>query len=61
MEYQNPQLREHVNNVRMAVNPLWRGPGNIHDFVLNGKSYRQGWATAQTEENNVDLMLVQPH
>ncbi len=25
--------------VRMVVSPLWRGPGNIHGFVLNGKSY----------------------
>ncbi len=23
-------------------------PGNIHGFVLDGKSYRQGWVTAQT-------------
>ncbi len=30
------------NNVRMVVSPLWRGPGNIHGFILNGKSYRQG-------------------
>ncbi len=29
--------------VRMVVvSPLWRGPGNIHDFALEGKSYRQG-------------------
>ncbi len=27
--------------------PMWRRPGNIHDFVLGGKSNRQGWATAQ--------------
>ncbi len=27
---------------------LWRVPGNIHGFVLDGKSYRQGKATAQT-------------
>ncbi len=32
----------------MLVSPLWRGPGNIHGFILDGKSYRQGWATAQT-------------
>ncbi len=31
------QLREQVNNVCMVVNPLWRGPGNIHGFVLGGK------------------------
>ncbi len=41
-------LREQVNNVRMVVSPLWRGPGNVHGFVLDGKSYRQGEATAQT-------------
>ncbi len=44
----------------MVVSPLWRGPGNIHGFVLDGKSYGQGWATAQ-KINNVDLMRVQPH
>ncbi len=32
----------------MVVSPLWRGPGNIHGFVLDGKSYRQGLASAQT-------------
>ncbi len=32
----------------MVVIPLWRGPGNIHGFVLGGKSYRQGLATTQT-------------
>ncbi len=30
-----------VNNVDMVVSPLRRGPGNIHGFVLDGKSYRQ--------------------
>ncbi len=25
-----------------VVNPLWRGPGSIHGFVLDRKSYRQG-------------------
>ncbi len=33
------QLREQVNNARMEVNPLWRGPGNTHGFLLDGKSY----------------------
>ncbi len=32
----------------MVVSPLWRGPGNIHGFVLDGKSYRQEQVTAQT-------------
>ncbi len=32
----------------MVVSPLWRGPGNIHGFILEGKSYRQEQATAQT-------------
>ncbi len=41
------QLMEQVNNVRMVVNPLWRGPGNIHGFVLDGKSYPQRQSTAQ--------------
>ncbi len=31
-----------ANNVRIVMNPLWRGLGNIHGFVLGGKSYRQG-------------------
>ncbi len=31
----------------MAVSPLLCGPGNMNGFVLDGKSYRQGWATAQ--------------
>ncbi len=54
----------------MVVGLLWRGPGNIHGFVLDGKSYRQGLTTAQTpisvrryrrDDNNVDLIRVQPH
>ncbi len=32
----------------MVVSLLWRGPGNINGFVLDGKSYRQGQATAHT-------------
>ncbi len=32
----------------VEVNPLWNGTGNILGFVLDGKSYRQGKATAQT-------------
>ncbi len=32
----------------MVVSPLWCGPGNIHGFDLDGKSYRQGLAAAQT-------------
>ncbi len=32
-------LREQVNNLYMVVSPLWRGPDNIHDFILDGKSY----------------------
>ncbi len=35
-------------NRQLRSNPQWRGPDNIHGFVLDGKSYRQGWATAQT-------------
>ncbi len=34
----NSQLRERVKHDRMIVSPLWRGPGNIHGFVLDGKS-----------------------
>ncbi len=43
----NSQVREQVNNVRKVVSFLWRGEGNIHGFTLDGKSYRQGQATAQ--------------
>ncbi len=42
------QLLKQVNNVRMVVSSLWRGPGNIRDFILDGKSYRRGGVTAQT-------------
>ncbi len=38
----NPQLREQVNNVRMVVSSLWRGPGSTHSFALDGKSHQQG-------------------
>ncbi len=41
----NSQLMEQANNARMVVGPLWPGPDNIHGFALEGKSYRQGWAT----------------
>ncbi len=36
------QSREQVNDVHIVVSPLWRGLGNIHGFILDGKSYRQG-------------------
>ncbi len=32
----------------MVVSPLCRGPGNIHGFILDGKSCRQEQATTQT-------------
>ncbi len=41
-QLQQQQQQEQVNNVRMVVSHLWCGPGNIHGFVLDGKSYRQG-------------------
>ncbi len=28
--------------------PLWPGPDNNHGFIMDGKSYRQGWTTART-------------
>ncbi len=46
---------------REQVSSLWRGPANIHGFVLGGRSYRQGWATAQTLTEPVNLVCVQPH
>ncbi len=39
---------QQVNNAYMVMSPLWHELGNIHGFVPDGKSYRQGWATAQT-------------
>ncbi len=66
-EYHKPhsQLREQVSNVRMIVSALWRGPRNIHGFILDGKSYRQGSATVQTPTatavSAVDFTHVQPH
>ncbi len=32
-----PFLKEQVNNVRMVVSRLWRSPGYIHGFILDGK------------------------
>ncbi len=61
----NSQLREQVNNVLMVVSPLWRGPVNIHDFILQTRvGY---WVNTnyvrrvRCVDNNVDLMRVQPH
>ncbi len=34
------KLRKQENYVRVVVSPLWRGPGNIHIFILDRKSYR---------------------
>ncbi len=34
----------------MVVTPLWRGLGNIHGFVLDGKSYREGYTTDYGEK-----------
>ncbi len=42
------QLREQVNNVHTVVNLVLGGPGNIHGFVLDCKSYRQRYAASQT-------------
>ncbi len=40
----------------VAVSPLWRGPGNIHGFILDGKSHR-----FRCEDYNVAFTHVQPH
>ncbi len=49
----------------MGKGLLWRGPGNIHGFVLGGNSYQQGWATAQTPNeapvSNINFNYVEPH
>ncbi len=47
-EYHKVLAPLQVNNVRMVVSPLWRGPANIQGFVLGGKSYQLGLATTQT-------------
>ncbi len=35
----------------MVASPLWREPGNIHGYIR----------VTVCEDNNVDLMRVQPH
>ncbi len=37
----------------MAASPLWHRPDNTHDFVLDGKFYRQESDTAQTPAGTV--------
>ncbi len=68
--FPSSQLREKVNNARIVVSPLWRGPGNIRAFALDGQPYRQGWVTTQISnsvhrfwcrDNNIDITHVQPH
>ncbi len=43
------QLKEQVNNVRTVVSPLLQEPGNNHGFLVDGKFYRKGEVTAQTQ------------
>ncbi len=45
----NSRQRKLEHSVRMVVSPLWRGPSNIHGFILDGKSYQQGKTTDQTQ------------
>ncbi len=61
------QFRKQVDIVRMVMSPLWRGPGNNHGFLLDGKTYSAGLTTAQTPNltrcfrcanNNLDLMRM---
>ncbi len=40
---------QQVNNDRMGVSPLSRGLGNVHGFVLNGRSFRPRLATAKNQ------------
>ncbi len=43
------------------MSPQRCGPGNIHGFVLGGKSYQQGWTTAQTPHGPAaSFMHVEP-
>ncbi len=37
----------------MTVSPLWRGPGNIHGYILDGKPYLQEKTTTQTSAMTV--------
>ncbi len=45
----NSQLREQVNNIRMVVNPPWRGPGNVLELNLNNNYVPHGWHTLDIE------------
>ncbi len=54
MEYHNPQasllntqLREQVNDDRLVVGSLWRGPCRIQNFILDGLSFRPKLAIPQ--------------
>ncbi len=43
----------------MLLTSLWRGPGNIHGFILDGKSYRREWVTTQmTIETTVSCVRL---
>ncbi len=56
------QLRQQVNNVRMEVSPLWRGPGNIHGIVLDGQFYHliiNGAHRPQCEGSNVNFTTIE--
>ncbi len=44
----NTQLTEQVRNDRLVVRSLWRGPCSIHDFILDGLSFRPELAIPQT-------------
>ncbi len=48
------QVREQVSNVRTVVSPLWRGPGNIHGFVLPIV------IPNKREDNGISFTHVQP-
>ncbi len=44
----NSQLRKQVNNDRLVVRSQWRGPCSIHDFILDGLSFRPELTIPQT-------------
>ncbi len=42
----------------LVVSPLGHVPGNIHGFIIDEKSYRQGLATAKTTSESANLLLL---
>ncbi len=60
------QLRRRVNIGPVVV---WRGPGNIHSFIVDGQFYRPDRLLLKhklrspfpKEDNNIGIVCVQAH